>query len=143
MKYLLALSKNLNLDPANETSWQIVMQSDSGRYFEFNNLNSYTDSRYSNIHTRDVREIIKSQQIEIRELRAHLHPQVLTEHVRRHGKVKELPFEDAKIPLMEMMKCLDVFKASLDGEHSLSCGDDIRNQNQLWMYYQQLKNLGY
>lgn len=140
-KTCLALPKGKN--PKDHKSWIVVVERD-GRYFEPNNLNSYPRDHYDQVHPRDVKEIIFVQQSEIRELRTHLPPHVLTEHMKLYGNhLKDFDFDNAQKPLIEMMKCLDIFKASLDGEHSLSCGDDLKNQNQLWMHYQQLKNLGY
>lgn len=135
----LALPKNC--DASDFSNWRIVQEQPNGRYAEHNNLNTYHASYYGKIHTRDVREIISTLKKERDLLASYLTPSALTEF---HQSQKHTIDFDQKVEtnselVEKLIKCLDIVAASYSGEHSLSCGDDLRNTNEMMRIHALLK----
>lgn len=135
----LALPKNC--DGSDFSNWRVIQEQPNGRFAEHNNLNTYHESFYDKVHVRDVREIISTLKKERDLLASYLTPSALTEF---HQNVKRSVEFDQKLEanseiVEKLIKCLDVVAASYRGEHSLSCGDELRNTNEMMRLHSILK----
>jgi hypothetical protein len=139
--YQVRLALPKNCDATDATNWHVVQEQPNGRFAEHNNLNTYSADHYAQVHDRDVRELLVTLKKDRDILASYLTPGALTEFQqgRKHSLEFAQKFESNSELFEKLMKCLDVAAASYAGEHSLSCGDDLRNTNEMMRIHTLLK----